>query len=131
MAEITSQSAHRGFYGGTHGNMATAVGGCSAPMAINDVVVVGTLPAGLAIKKVGAGCASASADSTVDISMRTKAGTVTVLAAALSVNATFSVKDIFPVSVGFEEVEILATVKGGAIAVPLAVTIEYLTVGTM
>lgn len=96
MAEIKSQSAHRGFYGGTHGNMATAVGGCSAPMAINDVVVLGTLPAGLSIKKVGAGCASASAASTVDISTRTKAGTVTVLAAALSVNATFSVKDIFP-----------------------------------
>ena len=39
--------------------------------------------------------------------------------------------DLFEICNNRKEVEILATVKGGAIAVPLAVTVEYLTVGTM
>lgn len=131
MAVIQANSAHRGFYGGTHGNMATAVGSCTTKTVANDEVVFGTLPAGLAIKKVGAGCNAAASGVTVDLKMRTKAGVETVLAANLDVNNTFTVKDIYPIMVGFDEVEVFAVVKGGARTADLIVTVEYLTIGTM
>lgn len=131
MAVIQANSAHRGFYGGTHGNMATAVGSCTTNTVANDEVVFGTLPAGLAIKKVGAGCKAAAAGVTVDLKMRTKAGVETVLAAGLDVNDKYSVKDIYPIMVGFDEVEVFAVVKGGARTADLIVTVEYLTIGTM
>lgn len=131
MAVIQANSAHRGFYGGTHGNMATAVGTQTSGAAANDEIIFGNLPAGLAIKKIGAGCDAAAAGVTVDISMRTKAGVTTVLAAGLDVNGKFSVKDIYPIETNFEEVEIFAVVKGAAITAKLAVTVEYLTIGTM
>lgn len=131
MAVIQANSAHRGFYGGTHGNMATAVGTCTTATVANDEVVFGKLPTGLSIKKIGAGCNAAAAGVTVDVKMRTKDGTVTVLAADLDVNDKFSVKDIFPVQVGFDDVEVFAIVKGGARTAQLVVTVEYLTIGTM
>lgn len=131
MATIQANSAHRGFYGGTHGNMATAVGVCTEKTVANDEVVFGKLPAGLAIKKVGAGCNAAAASVTVDLKVRTKDGTETVLAAGLDVNDKFSIKDIYPVPVGFDEVEVIGVVKGGARTADLTVTVEYLTIGTM
>lgn len=131
MAVKQANSAHRGFYGGTHGNMATAVGSCTEATAANDEVIFGKLPTGLSIKKVGAGCNAAAAGVTVDLKMRTKDGTETVLAAGLDVNNKFTVKDIYPVQVGFDDVEVFAVVKGGARTAPLVVTVEYLTIGTM
>lgn len=131
MAVIQANSAHRGFYGGTHGNMATAVGSCTTNTVANDEVVFGRLPAGLAIKKVGAGCSAAALAVVVDIKMRTKAGVETTLATDLDVNAKFTVKDIYPIHTEFDEVEVFAVVKGGARSAPLIVTVEYLTIGTM
>lgn len=131
MSTVQANSAHRGFYGGTHGNMATAMGSCTLPTIVNDEVIFGKLPAGLAIKKVGAGCLGAAADAVVDIKMRNKAGDVTVLAADLSVNNVYTVKDIYPIYTEFESVEIFAVVKGAARSAPLTVSVEYLTIGTM
>lgn len=130
MATVLANSAHSGFYGGTHGNMATAMARCTAATAANDEVTLGMLPAGLSITKVAAGCSAAAASVVVDIKIRNAAGTVTVLAADLDVNAKVTSKNIFPVDIGFDEVEVFAVVKGGARTAELVVTVEYLTVGT-
>lgn len=132
MATIQGQSANQGFYGGTHGNMSTAIGKFTGTAAINDVIVLGNLPQGLIIKRVSAGTAVANASTTIDINAVKEDGSSVVLAAALDVNNKVSSKDLMPVETGFSSVEIQAVVKGGTIAAGsnLTIYVEYLAVGT-
>lgn len=132
MATHKGQSAGQGFYGGTHGNMSTAIGKFTGTAATNDVIALGNLPQGLIIKRVSAGTAVANASTTIDINAVKEDGSSVVLAAALDVNNKVSSKDIMPVETGFSSVEIQAVVKGGTIAAGsnLTIYVEYLAVGT-
>jgi len=132
MATIQGQSAHQGFYGGTHGNMSTAIGKFTGVAVANDVIILGKLPQGLIIKRVSAGTAVANASTTIDINAVKEDGSAIALAAALDVNNKITSKDLMPVDTDFSSVEIQAVVKGGGIAAGsnLTVYIEYLAVGT-
>jgi len=132
MATIQGQSAHQGFYGGTHGNMSTAIGKFTGVAVANDVIILGKLPQGLIIKRVAAGTAVANASTTIDINAVKEDGSSIALAAALDVNNKITAKDLMPVDTDFSSVEIQAVVKGGGIAAGsnLTVYIEYLAVGT-
>lgn len=132
MATHQGQSAGQGFYSGTHGNMSTAIGKFTGVAVANDVIVLGTLPQGLIIKRVSAGTAVANASTTLDINAIKPDGTSVVLAAALDINGKVTAKDIMPVETGFDAVEIQAVVKGGGVAAGsnLTVYVEYLAIGT-
>lgn len=134
MATLQAQSAHQGSYGGTHGNMACVPFVLTGGAAANDIVVLGKLPMGLMIKRVGAGLGVAAAGVTVDIKMIKEDGTSVTLITGLDVNAKLTAKDLVPVYTDFDtgKAEIQAVVKGGAVpdSASLHVYLEYVTIGT-
>lgn len=131
MATIQAQTSKAGSYGGTHGNMGAFHGAYTGIAAVNDVLELGKIPRGTLIKRVVASSDMAAA-VTVDLAVVAPDGTSTTLATALDVNAKASAKDIAPVEIGFDDVDLQATVKGAAVTAGkrVDVFVEYLTIGT-
>lgn len=124
--------AHEVAYSGTHGNIGAAIAAFNGALADGDVIELGKLPPGIAIKRVVAGTAKSNASAVAEVKITKDDGTDVVLASGLDINNKMTAKDLALVDVGFDQCLVTVTVSGAAVAVNsnLSIYVEYVTVGT-